>query len=69
MDEFISKMTEILEVPGVSRETKFRETEDWDSMKGFAILIMLERDYAKRLTVPEFMSMDTVDDIAKVVGL
>lgn len=69
MNEFLTEMADILEVESVTPETVFRDCPDFDSMKGFAIIVMVQRDYGREITVPEFLSYQTVGDIAKAAGL
>ena len=68
MNEFLDKMAEILETP-VTVETKFRSVDDWSSLMGFSILVMLENDYSRVMSVDEFMTMETVADLAKAAGV
>lgn len=69
MNEFLSNIAEILEVESVTPDFKFREIEEWDSMKGFTIIVTMERDYGKQMTVDEFMACETVGDLATFAGL
>ena len=69
MEEFLAKVAEILEIPSVTPDLDFRTVEDWDSMKGFMILVMLESDYGKQMSVPEFLEAKKVGDLAKVAGV
>jgi acyl carrier protein len=66
MDKFLELMAEILEVEvnEISMETDFRnDIEDWDSMKGFAIICMLEDEYGIQLDVPTFLKCSTISDL------
>lgn len=69
MQKFLSEIAEILEVDAVPPDLRFRTVDDWDSMKGFSIIVMMERDYNKVMTVPEFMACETVSDLAKYAGV
>ena len=44
MEEFLPKVAEILDVASVTPDFKFRSIEEWDSMKGFSILVLMEQD-------------------------
>ena len=68
MNELLDKMAEILETP-VTAETEFRSIPDWSSLMGFSILVMLENDYSRQMTVDEFMTMNTVADLARAAGI
>jgi len=66
VDVFLFKLAEILEVDSseVSMGTDFRsDIDDWDSMKGFSILVMLEDDYHVLMEVEEFLKCKTVGDL------
>lgn len=69
MDAFLSKVAEILEVTSVAADFDFRTVEDWDSMKGFSLIVMMEGDYGKSMTVDQFMACKTVGDLAKFAGV
>ncbi len=69
MNEFLSKVAEILEVDSVTPEFRFREVADWDSMKGFTLIVLMESDYGKAMTVQEFLDCETVLDLAKFAGV
>ena len=69
MEEFLAKVAEILDIPSVTPELDFRTVEDWDSMKGFMLLVMLENDYGRPMTVETFLETKTVGDLARAAGL
>lgn len=70
MEKFLEEMAEILEINAedISLETEFRTVEDWGSMMGFSILVMVESEYGVRITVSEFLKMNTVGDIFKRIS-
>ncbi|HRW93777.1 MAG TPA: acyl carrier protein [Thermotogota bacterium] len=64
--KFLEGISEILEVETdeISLDTDFRkEIPFWDSLKGFGILVYLEEDYNKKLSVDEFMEQKTIGDL------
>lgn len=69
MEEFLPKIAEILEVESVTPEFKFREIEEWDSLKGFSIIVLMEQDYGKEMSVETFLACETVLDLAKFAGV
>jgi acyl carrier protein len=69
MEEFLPKVAEILEVESVTPEFKFREIEEWDSLKGFSIIVLMEQDYGKEMSVEAFLECETVGDLAKFAGV
>ncbi|WP_289058985.1 acyl carrier protein [uncultured Mesotoga sp.] len=66
--EFIEKISEILEVEpeSLTPKTDFRnDIPFWDSLKGFGIIVLIEEDYGKKLTVEEFLEQKTIGDLYK----
>ena len=68
MNEFLDRMSAILETP-VKAETCFREVEGWSSLMGFGILVTLENDYGRRMMIDEFMTLETISDLAAACGV
>lgn len=63
---FLQRVAEILEVDPecLSLETEFRSaTPDWDSLRGFAMLVMLEDELGLVLTEDEFLTKHTLGDL------
>lgn len=69
MNEFLDKVAEILEVDSVDANFEFRSVAEWDSMKGFSLIVLLESDYGKQMSVNEFMDCKTVGDLANFAGV
>ncbi len=72
MEQFLEFMAEILEVENneITLRTDFRnDIEDWDSMKGFAIICMLEDEYNLQIDVPDFLECVTIDDLYKKIKM
>ena len=69
MKEFLEKVAEILEIDTVTPDFKFREAPDWDSMKGFSLIVLLEGDYGKPMDVETFLKCETVESLAKFAGV
>ena len=69
MEEFLPKVAEILEVESVTPDFRFREIEEWDSLKGFSIIVLMEQDYGKEMSVETFLECETVGDLAKFAGV
>lgn len=65
MNEFLIKVAEILEVNSVTPDFKFREIDEWDSLKGFSLIVLLEQDYGKEMPVETFLKCETIADLAK----
>ena len=70
-EAFLKGAAEILQVDedGVGPETRFREdVPDWDSLRGFAMLILLEDTFGLRITEDDFMGCDTLGDLMNLSG-
>ena len=60
--EFLERLSDVLETP-VTPETRFRNVDNWSSLMGFGILVTLENDFGRRMTVDEFLACQTVGDL------
>ena len=69
MQEFLEKVAEVLEVPAVEPGDRFRDVPMWGSLTGFALVVMIEQRYGKRLTADDFVSQETVADLAAAAGV
>lgn len=52
----------------INLETKFRELEDWDSLTGMSIIVLLEEEYGKRIPDDIFKSCITFYDVYKFIN-
>lgn len=70
MDEFKAAVADILclEPEEVTMELDFRTVEDWSSLMGFGLLVMMEQDYGVKISVPEFLKIATVGELYAKVG-
>ena len=64
--EFLDRLSAVLEMP-VTRTTRFRDVANWSSLMGFGILVTLENDFGRRMSVDEFLSCHTIGDLWKSV--
>lgn len=46
-------------------ETVFRDLEDFSSLVGFSLIVMMEDEYGVKVSVDEFMECETIDDLFK----
>ena len=69
MQEFLEKVAEVLEVPAVRPDDAFRAVPMWGSLTGFALVVMIEQRYGRRLTADDFVSLKTVGDLARAAGV
>lgn len=64
--EFLERLSDVLET-SVTPETRFREVANWSSLMGFGVLVTLENDFGRRMSVDEFLTCQTVGDLWKSV--
>jgi acyl carrier protein len=65
-EKFITELADILETePGeLEPDTEFKADRfDWDSLKGYAILLMLEEEFGVNLSVDDFIKVQTIRDL------
>lgn len=68
MEKFLELVAEIFEVKpeDITMDTVFRdEIEDFGSMMGFSLLVMMEDEYGVNVSVEEFLKCKTVGDLYK----
>ncbi len=69
MSQFLERVAGVLEMPSVTPDLALRSTPGWGSLMGFALIIMLEQEYHVKLTVEEFLKLETVADLANAAGV
>ena len=69
MSLFLERVAGVLEMPSVTPDFVLRLTPGWGSLMGFALIIMLEQEYHVKLTVEEFLRLETVADLANAAGV
>ena len=68
MEEFLELAAEVFEVEpeDISMDTVFREEiEEFSSLVGFSLIVMMEDEYGVRVPVDEFLECKTVGDLYK----
>lgn len=66
MDKFIELVADIFEVEpeDISMDTVFREEiEDFSSLMGFSLIVMMDDEYGVKVPVEEFLECKTVGDL------
>lgn len=65
INEFLEKIKSELSDSAdlITAETRFKELDEWDSLTGMSILILLEESYGKRISEDIFKSCITFVDI------
>ena len=67
MQKFLELVAEIFEVEPdtITMETVFRDLEDFRSLVGFSLIVMMEDEYGVKVSVDEFMKCNTIGDLYK----
>ena len=68
MEKFLELAAEVFEVEpeDISKDTVFREEiEDFSSLVGFSLIVMMEDEYGVRVPVEEFLECETIGDLYK----
>ena len=65
MQKFLQLVAEIFEVEPdtISMATVFRDLEDFSSLVGFSLIVMMEDEYGVKISVDEFMECNTIGDL------
>ncbi len=66
MDKFLELCAEIFEVEPstLSSNTFFREEiEEWSSLVGFSLIVMMQDEYGVEVSVDEFLECKTLGDL------
>lgn len=69
LQDFLETVAGILEVPSVTSDTDFRACPVWDSLTGFALIVMIGQKYGKRLDADALRAMKTVGELADFAGV
>ena len=68
MEKFLELVAEVFEVDPdeISMDTVFRdEIEDFSSLVGFSLIVMMEDEYGVRVSVDDFLKCKTIGDLYK----
>ena len=67
MQKFLELVAEIFEVEPdtITMETVFRDLEDFSSLVGFSLIVMMEDEFGVKVSVDEFMKCNTIGDLYK----
>ncbi|MCI9421892.1 acyl carrier protein [Sporofaciens musculi] len=66
MENFIELAADIFEMEPseISAEMDFREEiEEWSSLMGFSLIVMMEDEYGVKVSVEEFLQCKTIEDL------
>lgn len=67
MEEFYTKLAEILEVDEVKGDSQLESFPAWDSLGVLAAIAMIDSSYGVNLTSMELVGIKTVGEFARLV--
>ncbi len=57
-----------LEPDGLTKQTPFRELEQWDSLAFLSVLAMIDAEYGVEVPGDELLTCDTLDELFEIVA-
>ncbi len=70
INDFIQKFAEQFEETEVSQfapETKFRDLEEWSSIIGLSIILMVDEEYGITLEAADVQKANTIEELFNIV--
>lgn len=67
--EFLSRAARILEVPSLEPGADFRAGPLWDSLTAFALRVMIDQHFGKKLSAAELDACRTAADLMDAAGV
>ena len=67
MEQFLELVADVFEVEPeeITMDTVFRDMDDFSSLVGFSLIVMMEDEYDTKVSVDEFMECNTIGDLYK----
>ena len=70
-DEFIENLKDALEIDPdkeITEDTDLRSLEEYDSLSVLAIIAMIDENFGKRLSSPDFQKVTKIGSLMKLIG-
>ncbi len=67
MENFKSKIAEILEVDSVNDTDVLTDFDNWDSLSSLSIIAMIDTDYSLNMSAEKLVSFNTVGELEQFV--
>lgn len=70
IDEFLEKLTEVLELEDVvlKEETNLKDIEEYDSLSVLSIIAMIDESFGKKISGQDFQTITTVNSLINLIG-
>lgn len=67
---FIKKFKEVLQRDEeLSFEDKLDDLDEWDSLSKMTTIAFMDKEFEKKVTFDEINKLETIGDIAKIIGV
>jgi len=67
MDEFLIKLTDILEVEKVEMDNVLADFEEWDSLTSLSIIATIDAEFGVNISAEQLLSTITVGDLVALI--
>lgn len=70
--EFLEQIKELLEYESqedLTFSTRLTDLDEWDSISIISVVAFLNNEFGQKVSVAELQNIETVEDIAKLVGI
>lgn len=67
MEEFLIKLTDILEVEKVEMDNVLADFEEWDSLTSLSIIATIDADFGVNISAEQLLSTITVGDLVALI--
>lgn len=68
LQKFLDRLAEVLVTPSVAPDDDFRKLSRWNSLVGFSVMVMIDLDYGRAVTLAEIDAARTAADLAALAG-
>ena len=68
MDEFYTRLTDILEVDEVAPGDVLRDFAEWDSLTVLSVIAMMDANYGVNISAAELRTITTVGELADLAA-
>ena len=67
MNEFLTSLAMILEVPGVKAGDDLKSFPQWDSLSVLSVIAMVDANYGVNLRASDFENLKSTEDVWKFI--
>ena len=67
MDEFLTRLAEILEVPEIKQTDALKALSQWDSLAVLSVIAMLDADYGVNLRAGDLNAINSAGELFNLV--